>query len=269
MADVEKDIWCIDPQSIKKAITKRTKVIIPVHLYGHPADMDEIMNIAKEYGPYVIEDAAEAHGAEYKGKKVGSLGYCAIFSFYGNKIITTGEGGMLVTNDKNLYERAKFLKDHAMSRERRYYHPEIGFNYRMTNVQAALGLAQMERIKELVGKKRQIFSWYKECMEDIEGTRLNPEKEWAKNVYWMVCLILEKDFGITRDKLMIKLKENGIDTRPFFYPLSQMPMYASSKVNPVAFDISQKGLNLPSGVNLEKKEVKWITESIKEVIGGL
>jgi len=253
IVDIERDTWCIDPQSVKKAITAKTKAIIPVHLYGHPANMDVINHIAKEYGLYVIEDAAEAHGAKYRGKKVGNLGDIGVFSFYGNKIITTGEGGMLTTNNEKIYKRAKFLKDHAMSVEKRYWHPEIGYNYRMTNLQAALGLAQLERIDELINKKIQIFEWYKEFFGDIQCIKLNPQKEWAKNVFWMVCLILDTDFGISRSELMAKLKEKGIDTRPFFYPISQMPMYNSGKINPVAYDISQRGLNLPSGVNLKKE----------------
>ncbi|MGQ9847800.1 MAG: LegC family aminotransferase [Bacteroidales bacterium] len=266
--DVEEDTWCIDPSSIKKAITNKTRAIIPVHLYGHPADMDEILRIAKEHDLLVIEDCAEAHGAEYRGKKVGAIGDFGAFSFYGNKIITTGEGGMLTTNDTKFYERAKFLKDHAMSKEKRYFHPEVGYNYRMTNIQAALGLAQLERINKLITKKRQIFNWYKEFLGDIEGIKLNPEMKWAKSVYWMVCLVLEKDFGITRDELMLKLKEKGIDTRPFFYPMSEMPMYKnnSSYTNPVTKFLSEKGLNLPSGVNLIKEEVKYICNTIKATI---
>ncbi|HEC93046.1 MAG TPA: DegT/DnrJ/EryC1/StrS family aminotransferase [Candidatus Atribacteria bacterium] len=266
MVDVEPDTWCINPNCIKKAISKKTKAIIPVHLYGHSADMDEINKVAKEYGLYVIEDAAEAHGAEYKDKNVGSLGDVGVFSFYGNKIITTGEGGMITTNDKKLYQRAKFLRDHAMNPEKRYWHPEIGYNYRMTNLQAALGLAQLERIDELIEKKRQIFGWYKEFLGDLEGIRLNPEKEWAKNVFWMVCMVLEKELGISRDELMAKLKEKGIDTRPFFYPMSQMPMYNSGEERSVTYNLSERGLNLPSGVNLNKDEVQWICETIKTIL---
>jgi len=263
LVDIDPETWCIDPEAIKRKITSKTKAIIPVHLYGHPADMDAINEIAKEYGLFVLEDAAEAHGAEYKGKKVGSLGHAAAFSFYGNKIITTGEGGMITTNDEKFYERARYLRDQAMSKEKRYWHTDIGFNYRMTNIQAALGLAQLERIEELIDKKRQIFKWYKEYLGDIEGIRLNPEKEWAKNVYWMVCLILDKDFGLSRDELMLKLKEKGIDTRPFFYPISHMPMYNDGTINNVAYKISQRGLNLPSGVNLKKEKVEYISKTIK------
>ena len=264
-ADIDKDTWCISPEDIRKKITSRTKAIIPVHLYGHPADMDPILQIAREYGLYVIEDCAEAHGAEYKGKKVGSIGHCGVFSFYGNKIITTGEGGMITTNDENLYEKAKYLRDHAMSKEKRYWHTEIGYNYRMTNMQAALGLAQLERINEIINKKRRIFEWYKEELSDLEGIKLNPEKEWAKNVYWMVCLVNENFDEGKRDEFMKKLKEKGIDTRPFFYPCSMMPMYSQKNfINPVSYEISKKGINLPSGYNLKKEDVKWIAKVIIE-----
>ncbi len=266
MLDVEADTWCIDPESIKRAIRKKTKAIIPVHLYGHSADMDEINKIAKEYGLYVIEDAAEAHGAEYKGEKVGSLSDCGVFSFYGNKIITTGEGGMITTDSKELCEKAKYLRDHAMSKEKRYWHTEIGYNYRITNLQAALGVAQLERIDELIAKKRKIFKWYKNLLSDLEGIKLNPEMEWAKNVFWMICIVLEGDYGITRDELMRKLKEKGVDTRPFFYPISQMPMYSSGRVNTTAYEVSKRGMNLPSGVNLKRKEVQYICETLKTIL---
>jgi len=265
-ADVEYDTWCIDPADVERKVTKKTKAIIPVHLYGHPANMEAITEIANRYGLYVIEDCAEAHGAEYKGRKVGSTGHIGVFSFYGNKIITTGEGGMLTTNDERLYERAKFLKDHAMSKEKRYYHPEIGYNYRMTNLQAALGVAQLERIEELISKKLKVFEHYKNLLQDVEGIRLNPRSPWAKSVYWMVSIVLEEDFGISRDGLMAKLKDKGIDTRPFFYPLSSMPMYGGAAVNPVARVLSQNGLNLPSGPNLTEEEIYFIAETLKKIL---
>jgi perosamine synthetase len=269
-ADIDKETWCIFPDDIKKKITPKTKAIIPVHLYGHPADMEPILEIAKEYNLYVIEDCAEAHGAKYKDKKVGSIGHCGVFSFYGNKIITTGEGGMIVTNDENFYEKAKYLRDHAMSKEKRYWHTEIGYNYRMTNIQAALGLAQLERIDEIINKKRQIFEWYNEGLKDLENIKLNPEKEWAKNVYWMVCLVNEKFDEEKRDDFMKKLKEKGIDTRPFFYPCSMMPMYKQDNfINPVSYDLYKKGINLPSGYNLKEENIKWICFNIKKILSEI
>lgn len=264
-ADIDPQTWCIDPEDVRIKITPKTKAIIPVHLYGHPADIDTINEIAKENALYVIEDAAEAHGAEYKGKKVGSIGTCGIFSFYGNKIITTGEGGMLTTNDEKLYKRAKFLKDHAMSIEKRYWHPEVGYNYRMTNIQAALGLAQLERIEDLIKQKKGVFELYKDCL-NIEGIVLNQQKEWAKNVYWMVCILVNDSVGVSRDELMKRLRERGIDTRPFFYPMTELPMYGGKPINPVAKDISKRGINLPSSSNLSREDVSYIYQGIKEAI---
>lgn len=265
IVDIEEDTLCIDPESVKKAITSKTKAIIAVHLYGHPANMEEINKIAKEYGIIVIEDAAEAHGAEVNGKKVGSLGHVGTFSFYGNKIITTGEGGMITTNDANLYERMRHLRDHAMSKEKRYWHTEVGFNYRMTNIQAALGLAQLERIDEIIAKKRLIFEWYKEGLKDIEGIKLNYEAPWAKNVYWMVCLEVEGYTEKQRDELMKRLKEKNIDTRPYFYPLSDMPMFEKTDT-PIAHKVYQRGLNLPSYFDITREEVNYICSTIKEVL---
>lgn len=266
MVDVDSDTWCIDPVSIEKAVTGKTKAIIPVHLYGHPANMDEVNAIAQHHDLYVIEDAAEAHGAEYKNKKTGSIGDVGCFSFYGNKIITTGEGGMITTNDRAFYEKARFLCDQAMSKEKKYWHPEIGYNYRMTNLQAALGLAQLERIGELIEKKIQVFKWYSEFLGGIEGIRLNSQKEWAKNVYWMICLVLEKDFGVARNIFMAKLKAVGIDSRPFFYPMSELPMYGSKCINPIAYRLSQEGLNLPSSANLTRDQVLFICRQVKEIL---
>ena len=264
--DIDRETWCIDPESIRKALTPKTKAIIPVHVYGHPAEMERIAELAEAAGLYVIEDAAEAHGSEYKGEKVGGLGNCGVFSFYGNKVMTTGEGGMITTNDKQIYERAKYLRDQAMSQEKRYWHTEVGFNYRMTNIQAALGLAQLERIEELIGKKREIYGWYERFLGNMENIRLNPERSGVRNIFWMVCLVLEKDTGISRNDLMDKLKARGIDTRPFFHPISQMPMYQGGPVNSVASEISEKGLNLPSGVILEKEDIRWITSQIKRIL---
>jgi len=266
-ADIEQDTWCIDPNDIRKKITPKTKAIIPVHLYGHPANMDPILEIANKYGLFVIEDCAEAHGAEYKGKKVGSIGHCGVFSFYGNKIITTGEGGMITTNDYNIYNKAKFLRDHAMNPNKRYWHTEIGYNYRITNMQAALGLAQLERIEELIQKKITIFNLYKNYLNEINEIKLNPEKEWAKNVFWMISIIINNFDENKRNSLISKLKNLGIDSRPFFYPCSLMPMYNKNNFsNPVSYDIYKKGLNLPSGYNLTEQDILWITENLKNLI---
>ncbi len=178
------------PDSIKKLITSKTKAIVPVHLYGYPADMKEINKIAAEHGLTVFEDAAEAHGSSINKKRVGSFGKCGVFSFYGNKIITTGEGGMITTNDQVLHDRAKYLRDHAMSKTKRYWHTELGYNYRITNIQAALGLAQLHRIDSIIKKKLKIFSWYKKYLGESDLFSLNPERKGITNVFWMVSMLL-------------------------------------------------------------------------------
>ena len=265
-ADIDPQHWCIDPEDIVHKITPYTKAIIPVHVYGHPAEMDRIMALANDYGLYVVEDAAEAHGAEYKDQKIGSFGHFGIFSFYGNKILTTGEGGMLTTNDPKLYARALELRDHAMSKEKRYWHTDIGFNYRMTNIQAAIGLAQLERIEELLQRKLEIFQWYTEALGKRTDFRLNPQAPWAKNVYWMVCLLLDKRASISRDDLIAQLKSQGIDSRPFFYPLTHMPMYKAHVPNQVTQDISQRGINLPSGYGLDQATVYRIGQEVLHIL---
>src|SRR3984885_9329498 len=214
LADIDPDTLCIDPASVESLITARTKAIIPVHLYGHPADMDALSAIGDAHGLAVIEDAAEAHGAEYKGRKVGGLGKCGVFSFYGNKVITTGEGGMLTTDDREFYLRAKRLRDHAMSPQRRYFHEERGFNYRITNLQAALGVAQLERIDEFLDRRTEIMGWYNSEVATTDGVRLNRVKNWAKSAFWMVCLEVDWFDETRRDAFMQALKARGIDSRP-------------------------------------------------------
>lgn len=270
--DSEMETWNIDPEKIAAAVTKKTKAIIPVHLYGHPCDMGPIMEIAKKHKLFVVEDAAEAHGAEYKGRKVGSLGNIGCFSFYGNKIITTGEGGMCVTNDLKLAERMHFLKDHAMRPERRYWHPEIGYNLRMTNIQAAIGVAQLEQIGRFIEAKRRNAKLYNSLLQKIKGLTLQPETRWAKNVYWMHSVLVdEEEFGCSRDELMAKLKEKGIDSRPFFYPMHQLPMYSSGysdKDFPVATELSRRGINLPSSAKLSEGDIKHVCSAIAEIAAG-
>ena len=266
--DSHPEYWCIDPEKIEEKITPRTKAIIPVHLYGHPCDMAPISDIANDHDLYVVEDAAEAHGAEYKGKKVGSFGVVSCFSFYGNKIITTGEGGMCLTNNEELAEKMRILRDHGMNPNKKYWYDVVGFNYRMTNLQAAVGVAQLERLDEFIEKKREIAKWYSEELNDLEEKELitlHPEMPWAKCVYWMYCILVEDKFSMCRDELMKKLEEKEIDTRPFFYPMHVMPPYKNNEKFPVAEEISRKGINLPSGVNLTKKNLKEVVSTIKEI----
>jgi len=265
--DIDEYTLCIDPDKIEASITKKTKAIIPVHIYGHPANMIEINIIAKRHKLLVIEDAAEAHGAEIEGRRVGSFGDCGVFSFYGNKIITTGEGGMITTNSKELYERAVYLRDHAMSKEKRYWHPELGFNYRMINLQAALGVAQIERIDELLDKRLEVFELYKKYLSSIPICMLNRTAKWAKNVYWMICLEIEGFDEDKRNKFMDKLKVKGIDSRPYFYPISDMSeYYKSENTTPITHKIYKKGINLPSYFDIKEQDIRYICQIIGDIL---
>ena len=265
LAEIDPDTLCIDPASVKSLITDRTKAIIPVHLYGHPADMDALTEIAEAQGIDLIEDAAEAHGAEYKGRRVGGFGKCGVFSFYGNKVITTGEGGMLTTNDRAFYQCAKRLRDHAMSPQRRYFHEQIGFNYRITNLQAALGVAQLERIDDFLGRRTEIMGWYNSEIAVTDSVRLNRVKNWAKSAFWMICLEVDWLDETRRDAFMQALRARGIDTRPYFCTLSSMPMYKQQPL-PVSAHKSQIGINLPSFFDLSKKDVSRICGAVNELL---
>ena len=264
-ADSEAETWNIDPAEIARLITPRTKAVIPVHIYGHPANMDPILALARQHGLHVIEDAAEAHGALYKGKRVGSLGEINTFSFYGNKIITTGEGGLLTTNDDALDQKVRFLRDHAMSTEKRYWHTEIGYNYRMTNLQAAVGVAQMERIEEFIARKRQNARIYNQGLKDVPFIQTPPEASWATSVYWMYSILLAKDFPLDRDEVMKRLHAQGIDSRPFFYPIHVQPPYQQPFSLPVSEDLSRRGINLPSAVTLSEEDIQRIVAALKSM----
>ncbi|MBI4707931.1 MAG: DegT/DnrJ/EryC1/StrS family aminotransferase [Candidatus Omnitrophica bacterium] len=269
--DSEERTWNMDCAKIEEAITKRTKAIMPVHIYGHPVDMDSVMRLAKKYKLYVVEDAAEAHGSEYKGRKCGSFGDFGCFSFYANKIITTGEGGMVVTNNKKLAERAELLKDLSHSPGKRFLHTDLGYNYRMTNMQAAVGLGQLHKIKSFISKKRQMASQYSEELKVVPGLRFPFEEDWAKSVYWMYSILIEDSFGLTRDESRDKLHSQGIETRTFFVPMHQQPVIrklcpeANRKKYPVADYIAQKGLYLPSGLAITKGEIHRVCNVIKKI----
>lgn len=265
--DSDPHTWCLDPAAVERAVTPRTRAIIPVHLYGHPADMDPILDTASRHKLMVIEDAAESHGALYKGRVTGGLGKAGIFSFYGNKLVTSGEGGMIVTNDSGLADRANFLHDHAMRPEARYYHPELGFNYRITNLQAALGVAQLKRAPELIARKRRIMEWYREFLGDEEELKLNPSMPWAESSFWMICAIFSS--RLDPDSVMTSLRASGIDSRPFFKPLHTLPpmqKYDCGNRFPVAEDLSRRGISLPSGVKLTRQDVEFICSRIKCVL---
>ncbi len=264
--DSHPEYWCINSSKLEEKINKRTKAIIPVHLYGNPCNMDSIMKIAKDYDLYVIEDCAEAHGAEYKGKKVGTFGDIVCFSFYGNKIITTGEGGMCLTNNEDLAQKMKVLRDHGMDVKQRYWHEVVGFNYRMTNLQAALGVAQLEKIDSFIERKRKIAKIYGSFLKNVQGVVLHPEMPWAKNVYWLYSILVDdKSYGIDRDELIGKLAKNGVETRRFFYPIHIMPpykKYAADCQFPVTEKLSLRGINLPSSVKLAEEEIYKVAQLV-------
>ncbi len=267
--DSEPITWNMDVSKLEEKITERTKAIIPVHIYGHPTDMDPLLDLANKYGIKVVEDAAEAHGAEYKGKRAGSMSDAGCFSFYSNKIITTGEGGIVVTNDEGLAEKLRSLKNHAFGKPR-FIHNELGFNYRMTNIQAAIGLAQLEQIDKFVEARRNNAKLYNELLKDVEGVTLPKEMPWAKNVHWMYGILLEDSFGINKDEAMEKLKALGIETRSFFLPMNQQPVYKKLGIKikgkyPVSEELFRKGFYLPSSSSLTEKQIVTVVEGIKSI----
>lgn len=264
--DVDPITWTINPNEIEKAITTNTRAMIPVHLYGHPADMDELLQIAEKYDIAIVEDAAEAHGAKVRDRIVGGLGDVGCFSFYGNKAITTGEGGMLTTNDNQLAERARFLKDHGMDKNKYYWHSEVGYNYRMTNLQAAVGVAQIERFADIYSRKRKIGQLYKDKLADIPGIVTQPEAKWAESSYWMISILVNDEFPINRDDLRKILYEKGIDTRPFFYPMHYLPPYHEDKGSyPVSEKLAENGINLPSYPGLTDEDISRICNEIHRI----
>ena len=267
-ADIQKDTLCLDPMGLENMITEHTKAIMPVHVYGHPADMSKINNIAEKHNLIVIEDAAEAHGARFKNRPVGSLARAACFSFYGNKNLTTGEGGMITTDDEELAKKCRFLRDQAMSSDKRYWHPEPGFNFRITNLQAAIGCAQMERKDKLLKKRKTLFEWYSNGINNVPGLRLNHSKTWAENSYWMICLEFEEFDEESRKAFMEYLKDKNIDSRPYFYPCSMMPYYDRID-NPVTYSIFSKGINLPTYFDLEHEEVIYICQMINQYFANI
>lgn len=269
MVDVDPEYWCLDVAKTGRSITQHTRAIVPVHLYGHPCDLGPLMEIADTQGIHLVEDCAEAHGAEYRGKKVGSLGHISCFSFYANKIVTTGEGGMCVTNDDELADKMRMLRDHGMSREKTYWHEMVGFNYRMTNLQAAIGAAQLQRISEFIEKKRRIARLYAEELSPARDMVIRPEMPWAKCVYWLFSILVDEvPTHTSRDMLLERLATQGIETRRLFCPLHKMPpyqKYADSDYT-ASSDISRRGLSLPSSTRLGKKDIAFITRKVKEYL---
>lgn len=268
LVDMEPDYWQLDIEQLATKITPRTKAIVPVHIYGHPTDMDPLLELAAHHGLMVIEDSAEAHGGEYKGRRCGALGDAAGFSFYGNKIITTGEGGMVTTSNREIAKLAWNLRDHAFSTERHFWHKFVGFNYRMTNLQAAVGLAQVEQMDAFVASRRKNAAEYNRHLSNIPGITTPPEAPWAKNVYWMYGILVdEAAYGVNRDQLRRVLADHGVETRTFFIPMHCQPVYWQQYKGqrfPVAEELCRRGFYLPSASSLTLAEIEYIAAVIRD-----
>lgn len=267
--DCELETYNVDTRKIEEKITPQTKAIMAVHTYGHACDMDPILEIAKKYHLFVIEDAAEAHGGTYKGRKCGTMGDIGCFSFYANKIITTGEGGMVVTNDPSLATLARKFKDLYHSEQRRFIHERVGYNYRLTNLQAAIGLGELEHIEEYVKKKIAIADRYNKALKEIPGIKTPATKPEVKNVFWVYAILIDAEkFGMDRDPLKTALKERGIGTRDFFYPPEEQPVLKDIVGNekfPNAAYAGHNGLYLPSGLALTEAQIDYVIASIKKI----
>jgi perosamine synthetase len=273
-ADVNPATWCLDAGAFERLITPRTKAVIPVDIYGGMPDLTTIRAIAAHHGIRIVEDAAEALGSEYHGRKAGKLGDTGVFSFHGSKTMTTGEGGMVVTDDEALYRRMLVLRDHGRQPDDfNFFNGEVAFKYKMTSLQAALGLAQIERADELVERKRWIFARYRERLADLSYLTLNSEPAGTRNSYWMVTVVWDRAVGLGKDAVMGALKEDGIDTRPFFHPLSSLPAYRNAqdrsraqRDNTVSYDISPRAINLPCGMSIEEGDIDRVCDSLRRIL---
>ena len=273
-ADIDPKTWCLDAKSFEVCITPRTKAVIPVDLYGNMPDWEAIRDVAARHNIAIIEDAAEAIGSEFKGGRAGSFGSTGVFSFHGSKTLTTGEGGMLVTDRDDLRARVLFLRDHGRPPgDRLFRNTEVAYKYKMSSMQAALGTAQLERIEELVGRKREIFAWYAEELAGTSGLTLNHEAPGTKNTYWMVTAIIDERLGLHKERLMERMASAGIDCRPFFHPLSSLPAYSQSpqailarQRNAVSYRLSPSAINLPSALNLSQTQVKQVCAEVKAAL---
>jgi perosamine synthetase len=271
LVDCEPDTWCLDLAQVARKITDRTRAIMPVHIYGHMAEMRPLMDLAGRHSLAVIEDAAEAHGAEQNGRRAGGVGTLGCFSFYSNKIVTTGEGGMVVTNDAALAARARGLRNLCFDEKKRFQHDEIGHNFRLTNVQAAIGVAQVERIEENVARKRRMAALYIERLKDIPGLQLPTERPGTKNVYWMFGLVLDESVPFDAALLAERLRKAGIETRPFFVGMHEQPAlrargWFAGERYPVTERISRRGLYLPSGLSLSEADIDRVCAAVRTCV---
>jgi perosamine synthetase len=280
LVDSDPRTWCMDVAQVEAKITPRTCAIMPVHIYGHPVDMEPLLDLADKHGLTIIEDAAEAHGAEYLSgrnsshpawQRCGSFGTLSCFSFYANKLITTGEGGMVLTDDPQLAEKARSLRNLCFMPDRRFYHEELGFNFRLTNLQAALGLAQLERMDEIVARKRWMGQEYTRRLKNIKGLQLPVEEPWARNVYWMYGIVLSEETGMDARQFAQRLRERGVDTRPFFLGMHEQPGFHKrglflNERYPVAERLARQGLYLPSGLALTEEQLAQVCDAVHEVL---
>lgn len=273
--DIDKDSWCIDPKSFEKCITKKTKAVIVVDLYGNMPNMKEILSIAKKNKILIIEDTAEGLGSLYNSLPAGSFGDISVFSFNATKIAVAGQGGVFATDNKVFFERAKTLHHHGMAKyteETTFWSLEIGYNYQWTNIQAALALAQIRRLEELVNQRRRLFGWYNERLKEIDGVQLNSEADNVRNTYWVVSAIVDEGYGLKKEDFMKKFKEKNIDSRPFFYPVSSMPPYRKylsnkqANLNPVSYSLSNYGISFPSAAIITEQQVDFVTSIFKDIL---
>lgn len=265
--DILPESWCLDPSAVEAAITPRTKAILAVHLYGNLCDMDRLFAIGERHGIPVIEDAAEAIGSSYRGKRAGSMGAFGAFSFHGTKTLTTGEGGMFVTNDPALYETAITLSNHGRhARQPKQFWPDLlGFKYKMSNIQAAIGCAQLERIDDLIAGKRRIFNAYRDALGSLAGVAMNPEPAGTTNGYWMPTAVFDSALGISREGLQAALNPKGIDARVFFHPLSSLPMFEACRSNVNAYDIPERAINLPSYHDMSQADLARVAAVLHQL----
>lgn len=271
LVDADPGTWCMDVSQVESKITSRTRAILPVHTYGHPVDMDPLSDLACEHNLLIVEDAAEAHGAEYKRRKVGGLGDLSCFSFYANKIITCGEGGMVLARSDDHAEHLRSLRNLSFRSDRRFYHTELGYNYRLTNLQAAIGLSQVEQIDNHLARKRRMGAAYNERLKGISCIQLPAEESWAKNVYWMYGVVLDESAGMNAEEFAKHLYERGIDTRPFFTGMHEQPVFKemglfTNEHYPVAEKLARQGLYLPSGLTLTESQMDLVCEAVRKVL---
>jgi perosamine synthetase len=271
LVDCEPDTWCLDVGQVERKITSKTRAVMPVHIYGHMAKMNDLVNLADNHGLAIIEDAAEAHGAEYDGHRAGGIGTLGCFSFYANKIVTTGEGGMVVTNDPKLTERMRSLRNLSFGNNQRFLHTELGYNYRMSNVQAAIGLAQFEAIGEHIARKRAIARFYNERLRQIGSLSLPVERPKSKNVYWMYGIVLDESIPFDAAAFAVRLKEHGIDSRPFFLGMHEQPALRernlfAGETYPITECLSRRGLYLPSGLGLTERDLDAVCSAVSKCL---